>query len=209
MQKRHTKILKSDGVKQIEHTIAEIEKKTSGEIVVAVVPKSSDYLWVHTLWACLGWAGSSVVLWGIGWPLSLSHVIEIQLLGIIGATLFSLIPLVKRFTIPAAVSRDRVHSECLANFVSRGVHQTHQRTGILVFLSEFEKRVNILADVGIHAKIPDGFWDKQLETIVEGIRRRKAADGICKALEAMAAELAERFPPDPNNPNELSNHVQT
>jgi len=62
------------------------------------------------------------------------------------------------------------------------VFRTAERTGILIFLSLFERRVVILADSGIHARVADGEWDAMVARIVEGIRRGDPGAALAAAI---------------------------
>jgi putative membrane protein len=60
------------------------------------------------------------------------------------------------------VERTRVNAAvqeaAIAHFFNHGLYRTRDKTGLLVLLSVFERRVWILADRGINAKVPQSEW---------------------------------------------------
>ena len=80
------------------------------------------------------------------WSFATHEILEVQCLFALVGSLLGRIPLLKRWTLPKKLISERVHRECLANFVATGMQETRDRTGILIYLSELEHRVEILAD---------------------------------------------------------------
>jgi len=199
--------MKRIDTKQIEAAIAKAESATTGELVVQIVPQSDAYVSLTATWALTG-----LLLATVGdyftWGISVIGMIECQALGLIGFALLSRIPALRRLTLPKRWAAARVHRECLANFTSQGLHATAEHTGILLYLSLLEHRVEILADSGIHGKLGAGFWDKEVAKIVEGIRSGRPTEAICEVIEEMGTKLAEHFPGRKINPNELPDHVR-
>ena len=78
---------------------------------------------------------------------------------------------------------------------------------MLIFVSVFERRVWILADRGINAKVAQGHWDGPVRAIVEGIRQRRQGEAICQAVAAVGDVLAAHFPIKPDDRDELRNLI--
>jgi putative membrane protein len=83
------------------------------------------------------------------------------------------------------------------------VTETRERSGVLLFLSEAERRVELLADRGIHERVGTEDWQALVNAVVESIRTGHAGDGIASAVDAIGARLAQHFPPSPDDINEL------
>jgi putative membrane protein len=88
-------------------------------------------------------------------------------------------------------------------FHQLGMVETRGRTGILIYVSLLERRVVVLADRGIHARVAEGTWDGVVARVVEGIRRGQADDGLVEGIRLCGEILARHVPPQPNDPNEL------
>ena len=199
--------------KRIEDAVAAVEKKTSGEIVPFVVESSSGYRWVHLLWPMVGWliASSAILIHAMTshFPTSVSHSITYQTLVAVVMFAISFIPAVKRASIPAYMKDEKVETKCHATFLRAGLTKTKSRTGVLIFFSLFERRIVIWADEGIFKKVPQEFWKQQVDNLVKGIHEGRAVDLLCEIIHSVGVKLAENFPIDPNDINELSDSLRT
>ena len=104
---------------------------------------------------------------------------------------------------PRSIRRARVHGEAMKQFLSRGLHVTTERTGVLLYVSLADHVAEVVADEGIYAKVAPELWGDTILALIEGIKTGRAADGFVRAIEIAGAVLAEHFPPRPHNPNEL------
>lgn len=196
--------------KAIEARVEAAEKRTSGEIVVALVPSSGGYAWV--IWACaatgMGIATFVIALLSLTrWPFSGLQLLEWQIVGTCLGLIASLFPGVRRLWVSQKTRAAKVHRQSLAAFTAAGIAGTRERTGILVYISEFEHRVEILGDKGIHEKVGAGFWDAQVKHIIAGIRSKHAARAIQEAVDQMAEKLTQHFPVRADDHNELPNRI--
>ncbi|MDO9489461.1 MAG: hypothetical protein Q7J32_13890 [Sphingomonadaceae bacterium] len=104
---------------------------------------------------------------------------------------------------PRKMRRERVHADAMKQFLSKGLHVTAERTGVLLYVSLADHVAEVIADEGIYAKVAPEVWGDTIIALVEGIRAGKAADGFVAAIGIAGAVLAEHFPPRAHNPNEL------
>jgi len=85
------------------------------------------------------------------------------------------------------------------------IWDTEQNAGVLVYLLLADKRVEIVADRGIHARVGEAAW----EAICGAMQREFAAGrfeaGVITGVQAISDLLALHFPPRGENPDELSN----
>lgn len=72
------------------------------------------------------------------------------------ALLVGSFPQLQRLLIPAQRLRNAALAAARAEFVRQGVHCTRNRTGLLLYLSVFERQALLVADSGIRAMIPPG-----------------------------------------------------
>lgn len=206
-----SRIFSEESLHLIENKIEEIEKTTSGEIVVVTVRSASPYGSLHLFWALGGWILVSAM--GLlsaqvtDWTPSPKEFVADQAAAIVFGYLLAFVPRLKRLTLSRVRRQATVHQAALAKFAESGLHRTRQGTGILIYIAELEHQVEILADAGIHAKVEPGFWDAELAALVQGLRNRKPTEALLVVLDDMGRKLAANFPPDPENPNELSNRI--
>jgi len=95
----------------------------------------------------------------------------------------------------------------MQQFFAQGLHQTENRTGVLIFASAAERYAEIVADRGIYAKVTPQVWDQAVAALTTGISQGRIADGFIAAIEQCGAVLAEHFPPGVLNPDELPNKL--
>jgi uncharacterized membrane protein len=90
-------------------------------------------------------------------------------------------------------------------FERLGVAATRERNGALIFVVPARRRVVVLGDVGLHARVGQEYWDDVAREVGEAFRQQRYSDGLLRAIEILGERLARHFPSDPNdNPNELS-----
>ena len=130
-------------------------------------------------------------------------------------TLFVLVlrPLVSRFPtlLRLFLRRDRMEAEveraAFTHFFTEGLHTTREATGVLIFLSVLERRVWILGDRGINARIQPKSWQEFVDRLTAGIRDNHRCDALCRVIGEIGEVLADRFPPRSDDRNELEDLV--
>ena len=104
----------------------------------------------------------------------------------------------------ALVAGRTAHERALAHFGRLRVWDTADKAGVLIYLLLADRRVEIVADSGIHARVGGTAW----ETICGAMQREFAAGhfetGVLTGLAAVSDLLAQHFPAGAGgNPNEL------
>ena len=198
---------------ELETLIGKMETKTNGEIVLANVARSHHYLWVFAVLGLLGWAVGSGILaftpleWG-QWS-SLLEIFLFQLACISILASFGGFAVVIRSVVPRRWLAERVHHQAITQFMTLGLTETKDRTGVLIYISELEHRVEILADKGINDKVSDHYWEKHVETLTQGIKSNTHFETLKTVISDIGKHLEESFPATGQNPDELSNKVIT
>lgn len=99
----------------------------------------------------------------------------------------------------------RKHAE--KAFRQYGLQNTKDATGVLIFISVEEKRIEILADKGINEKVEQSTWDNMLNGLIIKIRQNGTCQGICDLVAEVGKYLTAHFPIQPGDENELSNEI--
>jgi len=197
-------LLSADDARQIESAVAQIEKESATELVVAIVAKSGDY-WLFRALAAFAWAlGAALALSHFtSLPSDLCVLAEVP----VGLGVFALfgLPALHRRLIPPAQADRAVQERAFALFAERGVHRTRDRTGLLLLISELEHRVVILGDAGLHARVGDAGWAEHVQHVVAAIRRGEAVRGILEVIRDLEPILVEIAPIRADDSNELPN----
>ncbi len=207
MKNRMEKFLSNADRDKIEACIREAETLTRGEIVVMVVPMSYSYPMADLL-------GASA----ISFPVAVALTPELGDFLWAGPWLALLIPLflvfhqtvkrvhrLKRWFISGKEMEDEVREAAQIQFFRKGLYRTREETGVLIYVSVFERRVWVLGDRGINAVIPEGHWKDVVAMIIQAIKDRRPGEGICQAIGDVSRILQEKFPIRHNDQNELKN----
>jgi putative membrane protein len=195
---------------RIAAAIHEAESRTSGEIAVMVVAQSDDYPEGQVLAAgCIGsllaFAGTELVRPGSLWVFVLAALGLIALCG----GLVRYLPAVKRFFTADERLERQVRYRALAAFYEKGLYRTRDESGVLFFISLFERKVWVLADRGIHARIRPETLQSFAGDIALGMKSGNAAEVLCRQIRAAGEMLASHFPRQPGDVNELPDDVIT
>jgi putative membrane protein len=194
----------------ISAATAEAERNTSGELVVYVVERCDPHpeiTWKGTLiGGAVGAACAAVVirLFG-GWGAQdyLWLLIGLQL-GLLAGWLASRFEAVGHRLVGSEAAESRVQGRAAEAFVEEQVFATQERTGVLIFVALFERRVLVLADDGIRERVETTAWDDVAAGIARGIRAGNPAPALIKAIGRCAELLNEHGVPA-NVTDELSN----
>ena len=204
---------------RIREAVGQAEQRTSGEIVPYIVPQSSGYdvaVWRGAaVSAVLAMFVVLLVLqvyqgWSLAWLYSSwSLAVLVLAAGTLGAVATAFVGPLKRLLAGNALLDREVHRRAMLAFVEEEVFSTRERTGILLFVSLFEHRIEVLGDAGINQKVTPDEWVDVVMRIREGIRAGKLADGLVAAI-AMCGALLERGGVEirPDDVNELSDDVR-
>ncbi|HWR00997.1 MAG TPA: TPM domain-containing protein [Chlorobaculum sp.] len=199
------KFLTAAGRLAVENSVKGAEAGTSGEIVVMAVSTSSSYPA-----ASLVASGSISLVLAIIASLLLSQDTMWHFLMIFAPLFIAIHEIVKRVSFlkrPFTSRRDmaeEVDEAAIKAFYLRKVHETRDRTGILIYISLFEHSVRVFADSGIDSKVGTQLWKEIVDVITDGITRGSQAEAICTAVDRCGVLLQHHFPRKPDDLNELS-----
>ena len=124
-------------------------------------------------------------------------IVQVILVGL-ALSLFS-IPPVRRLVTPRPQNTAHVHAKAVEQFAHL-LHSTAGRTAVLIFASLAERRVQIIADEDIHAKVGDIVWERAVKAALSQIKTGDVAGGLIAAVNICGDALAEHFPPDVSGP---------
>jgi len=105
-----------------------------------------------------------------------------------------------RFVVEAALplalvlSRHTPRERALDVFGRLRIWDTEDNCGVLVYVLLADRRVEIIADRGIHRKVGDDAWRSICHTMESAFGERRFGDGALAGIEAVSALLALHFP---------------
>jgi uncharacterized membrane protein len=100
-----------------------------------------------------------------------------------------------------------VRKEAEAAFDRLQMAHTKERNGILFFVVPSRHEFVILGDEGIHAKVGQPFWDELARILTEHFAQDRYTEGLIAAIDRAGERLAEHFPRQAGDVNELPDTV--
>jgi putative membrane protein len=191
---------------QIEAAIARAEQQSAGELVVVAVRRSAEHALMRAIAALLLTVGVALVIWRLSPGHSAWLLLLVLLLSFASYALLGLPALHRLLLVPQASAR-AAHLRACAAFAEHGLHRTRDRTGVLIFISELERRVIILADDGIDKVIGSDGWRGYVERLVAAIKSGDVGGGVAQVIDDIGAMLAGRFPRRRDDVDELPDEV--
>lgn len=190
---------------EVARVVEGLERESGAEVVVAVRAISGHYAGEDSILGFLfAYVGLMLFLFHPT-PIRIEgFALEFPLLFGIGMALSMWVPPVRRLL----TSRERLqHSATTAAraaFVELGVSRTRARTGLLVFVSMFERKVVVVTDVGIE-RTALGDALVRLETVLD---RHVDLPAFVAALDGLSAPLKAVCPRALDDENELADAVR-
>ena len=204
-------LFSEDDLRSIREATTAAESRTGGEIVPFIVERVLDHDEARWRGAALGALGAALVaglvnalggFWGgYGvWWITLPAVVGSGLGYVLAG-----IDAVGRRLIPVDHLERSARLRAESAFLEEEIFNTRDRTGILVFLALFEHQAVILADEGIHRRVPKDEWLHLVDDLVAGIKAGRAPEALRKTLTS-CGDVLERYEVElrPDDEDELS-----
>jgi putative membrane protein len=193
-------------VDSLEAAIAALESQSSAEIVIAIVPSSGRYSDVDLLWGWLaGLATLALILWS-PWPFHpdfvLLNVVFVSLLGWFASRHSSLM---RRLLTTRARRSAQLQRDARLEFLRAGVDRTRERTGLLLYLSRFERGIALVPDQGLAEKLPAELLAQWQGRFGAAPNLKTLLDWLPQLLEEMREPLALHLPARADDIDELAN----
>jgi putative membrane protein len=205
---RATAVLGEPERAELADEIARAERRTMGEIVVVVLERSDRHPGTEWRAAGLVLLCASVLLSAyMPWNHPALFFLCQLALGALGFFSARLVPGFKRAFVSEARAEEVAREQALQEFYAHGLHRTPNATGVLLFVSLLERRVIVLGDSGIDARLAPADWEATDRAILEGIRAGSLKAGLLAGIRRTADVLSEHFPLEHDDRDELPDHV--
>ena len=130
--------------------------------------------------------------------------------GTVGALLTRYLYPLQRLLAGSERLDETVHRRALQAFVEEEVFDTRDRTGILLFVSLREHRIEVVGDTGINQQVEADDWAEVVTRIRRGIQNDNLTEGLVEAIETCGRLLEEKgVDIRPDDENELTDTVRT
>jgi uncharacterized membrane protein len=87
------------------------------------------------------------------------------------------------------------------------MYETHERNGVLIYISFSDRKLAIIGDEGINNVVPTDFWESTKNELIFRFKRNEFTQGIIDAVTEAGKQLQQYFPVKLDDKNELSNEI--
>lgn len=188
--------------------VQDVETRTSGEIVPMIASSSYEYPRASLIGGLIGGA-----LAGVGVTLAFGRedmwfFLAVFLAGfLIFSRLFESLPALKKPFISKREMREEVEEAAFTAFYRHGLHHTRDLTGILIYVSVYERQVQVLADKGINDKVDPSVWQEVVTMVTDGIKAGNPGEALCKGVTRCGELVETNFPIKADDTDELPNLI--
>jgi putative membrane protein len=191
---------------RVRERVAAFEHATGVELVTALLPRCDDYPEIPWKAFAFGAAAATLVLllaaalpgfgidsrpqWSGGLPLA--PLASALAAGLVLAAAAAFVGPVARLFLSGTRAEAEARQAAQVLFLEHELFGTAGRTGVLLLVAQFERRVVLVADRGLRERLPPGVLDEVVAVVTAGLGRGSLeaafAAGIDR-LEALVREL--------------------
>lgn len=205
---------------EIEQKIAEIESKSSAEIICAIATESGRYDQAESIIGLLfsllflavaesvyssfeieSYTGEPVLI-PFGW-----QTFAIVFGFFIGLTATSLWKPLRSVFVLSSEKNDEVLRAANHIFFTQRIRSTAQQNGMLIYISLFERKIVVRADDGILKIISENELNSIIQSIIPTLKNKKWKNTFLSILNLIEPKLVEDLPLKNDDRNELSNNL--
>jgi putative membrane protein len=179
---------------------AEFESRVGVQVIAAIIGKADAHVELPWKAFALGavLSGLAVVVADLARPqwltanVALIDAVTILGTGAASALLAVFVPAYARLFLRSTRRDAEVRRYAEALFLRHELFKTRERNGILILVSCFERKVEILADLGLHRRVSDAEWRPVIARMTPLLRERRFAEALLEGLSATEELLAAK-----------------
>lgn len=178
----------------------ELEARIGVQVIAAITPKADAHVELPWKAFALGTvlAGLAMVVADALRPqwltanATLINTVSILSVGGASALVAVFVPAYARLFLHPARRDAEVRRYAEALFLRHELFKTRERNGVLILVSCFERKVEILPDTGLHRSISETEWRPVIARMTPLLRERRFAEALQEGLAATEALLAAK-----------------
>jgi len=213
-----------DDKQRINQAVGQAELKTSAEIVPVVATASGRYdrpedvvgVWFGLAAMIAAWylvpsgEGDSGSWGGSSSSVKLVALVAAVVVGFLaGATLATYVGWLRRLFTPRRQMRDEVAARAREVFFDGRVHHTAGATGVMMYISLYERMATILADQAVMEKLGADALEELRRDLLMRLGRSGPTEALCSVIEAAGERLGPVLPRAADDVNELPDGLVT
>jgi putative membrane protein len=179
---------------------AELESRVGVQVIAAIIGKADAHVELPWKAFALGavLSGLAVVVADVARPqwltanVALVDAVTILSTGAASALLAVFVPAYARLFLRSTRRDAEVRRSAEALFLRHELFRTRERNGVLILVSCFERKVEILADAGLHRRVSEAEWRPVFARMTPLLRERRFAEALQEGLAATEELLAAK-----------------
>ncbi len=216
--KAATQVFDTEAKQRVNRAVVQAEGKTSAEIVPVVATASGRYdrpedvfgLWLAiaamiATWLALPNLPEEPGNWDTlpAWVHVLCLAIATVAGFIIGAIIAGYVGWLRRLLTPRKQMRQEVTAGAHARFFDSRIHHTRGATGLVIYLSLFEKMASIVADQGVTEAVGQETLDQFVGELTSRLQQEPIDDALIQTIADLGERLSGPLPRAQDDRNEL------
>ncbi|MBC7538831.1 MAG: TPM domain-containing protein [Bacteriovorax sp.] len=192
----------------IKNLITQAEKRTQSEIVPMITHHSDIYPAAHFRAAIILSFLFSLALYFS--PLNIINPIYflwIQIPGLYFGYFLGHFSFIKKLLITQDEMNKEVEQKAYEAFFHHNLHLTKHHNGVLILISVMERKIKIIADIGISKKVEQKVFDEIIFQFTQKIKDGNFVGGLSDSIESVTNVLETYFPATGEKSNELNNDL--
>lgn len=88
-----------------------------------------------------------------------------------------------------------------------GMRKTRNRNAALIVMMPRSKKIVVIGDTGLNAVLAQGYWEETVDTMIHHMKNEGPLSALLVGLHKLGDTLAEHWPRELDNPNELADEM--
>jgi len=199
--------LSDEAKASVERAIQELEMQSAAELVVTVRRISGHYRDADLVFAAL--TAFVAILFYVYFPITFPDdpvPPAILLLFLASAFFCSQIAWLRRLFVSKARLRRETERAARAEFFAQGISATRGRSGLLVYVSLFEREVEVVCDIAVSQALLGASGEQAISRLYRSVKEG-GVTALTSALAALGGVLSQSLPRLSDDTNELPDRV--
>jgi putative membrane protein len=197
----------ASAARRIGAAVRELEQRSAVELVVEVRARSGSYAHAEARFAAaLVFASLAVLVFMPITVPAITVLLDSVAFYALGIGIARRSDVIRRLFTSKRERLLAVRTQAAALFHDRGVANTTGETGVVLYVSVLERRIEVLADRGVLQKVAANEWNAALAEL--HVQRPLHPEEVIAAIRQLGAVLESRLPAAGTDVDELSNEVQ-
>ena len=182
--------------------VRELEARSAAELVVEVRARSGSYAHADGRFAAVLSVVSLIVIVFMPWVVPpIAVVFDAVAFYLLGLAIAGRSSALRRLFTSRRERTQVVRTHAAALYHDRGIGHTAEETGLLLYVSLLERRMEVLADRGLLRRVNATDWNAVLRALPE--ERAIDAESVLAVIRALTALLQRDLPAGDTNIDEL------